>query len=104
MSDLQGLLIAAPPAPAASPLPRVLERLPSRDSERTTWWQSFLDSGPIEVSVCIANWNCREELRACLESLHDTPQGVRLETIVVEQWLHRRSGRHGRARFSRGHP
>ena len=84
MSDSQGLLIAAPPAPAVSPPPRVLERLPSRDSERTTWWQSFLDSGPVEVSVCIANWNCREELRGCLESLHDAPQGVRLETIVVD--------------------
>jgi hypothetical protein len=34
--------------------------------------------------VCIANWNCRDLLRACLESLHDYPQGVRLETIVVD--------------------
>src|SRR5439155_26361969 len=40
--------------------------------------------GPFDVSVCIANWNCRELLRACLESLHDQPQGVRLETIVVD--------------------
>jgi GT2 family glycosyltransferase len=48
------------------------------------WLQSFLDDGPIDVSVCIANWNCREMLRACLESLHDHPQGVRLETIVVD--------------------
>ena len=36
------------------------------------------------VSVCIANWNCRDLLRACLESLHDQPQGVRLETVVVD--------------------
>src|SRR5437763_14080652 len=48
------------------------------------WLQSFTDDGPIDVSVCIANWNCRELLRACLESLHDQPQGVRLETIVVD--------------------
>jgi N-acetylglucosaminyl-diphospho-decaprenol L-rhamnosyltransferase len=38
----------------------------------------------VAVSVCIANWNCRDYLRACLESLHDQPQGVRLETIVVD--------------------
>ncbi len=40
--------------------------------------------GPVEVSVCIANWNCRDLLRACLQSLHDQPQGVRLETVVVD--------------------
>jgi GT2 family glycosyltransferase len=37
-----------------------------------------------DISVCIANWNCRELLRVCLESLHARPQGVRLETIVVD--------------------
>lgn len=42
------------------------------------------DDTPIDVSVCIANWNCREVLRGCLESLHDVPQGVLLETIVVD--------------------
>jgi GT2 family glycosyltransferase len=83
MPDTESLLIA-PPAPAAlAPLIPV-ERAPGPDTERTTWWRSFLDSGPVEVSVCIANWNCREQLRACLESLHDSPQGVRLETIVVD--------------------
>src|SRR5437764_15238683 len=39
---------------------------------------------PIDVSVCIPNWNCRELLRACLESLRDQPHGVRLEIIVVD--------------------
>jgi len=39
---------------------------------------------PPDVSVCIANWNCRAMLRACLESLRDQPQGVCLETIVVD--------------------
>src|SRR5947209_19208525 len=48
------------------------------------WPQSFTDDGAIDVTVCIANWNCRELLRACLESLHDQPQGVRLETVVVD--------------------
>lgn len=48
------------------------------------WVQSIAGGGPVDVSVCIANWNCREHLRACLESLDDHPQGVRLETIVVD--------------------
>jgi GT2 family glycosyltransferase len=48
------------------------------------WVQSFLAPGPLDVSVCIANWNCQELLRTCLESLQDRPQGVRLETIVVD--------------------
>jgi N-acetylglucosaminyl-diphospho-decaprenol L-rhamnosyltransferase len=41
------------------------------------------DDAPV-VSVCIANWNCRELLRRCLESLHRQPQGVRFETVVVD--------------------
>jgi GT2 family glycosyltransferase len=42
------------------------------------------EDGPIDVTVCIANWNCRAMLCDCLESLLDQPQGVRLETIVVD--------------------
>src|SRR5262245_8899432 len=53
-----------------------------RGSGESRW--AALPDGPIDVSVCIANWNCRDLLRACLESLHDQPQGVRLETIVVD--------------------
>ncbi len=51
---------------------------------RPAWVRSLDDAGPIDVSVCIANWNCMDELRACLTSLQDHPQGVRLETIVVD--------------------
>jgi GT2 family glycosyltransferase len=36
------------------------------------------------VSVCIANWNCRDLLRDCLRSLEARRQGVRLEVIVVD--------------------
>jgi GT2 family glycosyltransferase len=36
------------------------------------------------VSVCIANWNCRVRLRACLRSLRTLRQKVRLEVIVVD--------------------
>jgi hypothetical protein len=38
----------------------------------------------IDVSVCIVNWNGREMLGDCLESLLRRPQGVRVEVIVVD--------------------
>lgn len=38
----------------------------------------------IDVSVCIANWNCRDMLCDCLQSLLRQPQGVRLEVVVVD--------------------
>jgi GT2 family glycosyltransferase len=34
--------------------------------------------------VCIVNWNCRELLRGCLDSLLKQEQGVPLEVIVVD--------------------
>lgn len=42
----------------------------------------------IDVSVCIANWNCRDLLKNCLQTLTDQAQGVRLETIVVDNGSH----------------
>jgi GT2 family glycosyltransferase len=36
------------------------------------------------VSVCIANWNCRDLLRRCLQSLYHHPQGVRFEVVIVD--------------------
>lgn len=38
----------------------------------------------IDVSVCIANWNCVGLLRACLRSLFDNPQGVAFDVVVVD--------------------
>src|SRR5262245_11929738 len=38
----------------------------------------------IDVSVCIANWNCRDFLRACLASLSEQAQGVAVEVIVID--------------------
>jgi N-acetylglucosaminyl-diphospho-decaprenol L-rhamnosyltransferase len=38
----------------------------------------------VEVSVCIANWNCRELLKRCLSSLYGSEQGLRFEVIVVD--------------------
>src|SRR5437762_10260558 len=69
--------------PQALPAPTGRPR-PGPDLRPPAWVQSVTDGGPIDVSVCIANWNCRELLRTCLESLHDQPQGVRLETVVVD--------------------
>jgi GT2 family glycosyltransferase len=37
-----------------------------------------------QVSVCIVNWNCRHLLRACLRSLSQFQQKLRLEVIVVD--------------------
>jgi GT2 family glycosyltransferase/SAM-dependent methyltransferase len=62
---------------------RLSKKRDSLDSGVKAWENPFLE-GPIDVSVCIANWNCREHLRACLESIHYQRQGVRLETIVVD--------------------
>lgn len=36
------------------------------------------------VSVCIANWNCRDLLRKCLASLFAQDQGVPFEVVVVD--------------------
>src|SRR5262245_27960898 len=59
-------------------------RTPTRRKRRTAWRRHFLADRPVDVSVCIANWNCRDLLRACLESLHDRPQGAAVETVVVD--------------------
>lgn len=54
------------PAPAARPAP------------------GLPPPAPPDVSVCIANWNCRDLLRRCLQSLYDHPQGVRFEVVVAD--------------------
>lgn len=40
--------------------------------------------GSPDVSVCIANWNCIEMLRRCLQSLFDQPQGVAFEVVIAD--------------------
>jgi GT2 family glycosyltransferase len=42
------------------------------------------DPSELDLSVCIANWNCRELLHECLRSLLDQPPGLRHEVIVVD--------------------
>ncbi len=48
------------------------------------WAQGYAVGELIDVSVCIANWNCKELLRNCLRSLLELPQGVSVEVIVVD--------------------
>lgn len=80
MSKPLGRLVSdASPLPAPGNAARRSAR-----AARRSWRRQFAGLGPPDVSVCIANWNCRDLLRACLESLHDQPQGVLLETIVVD--------------------
>lgn len=38
----------------------------------------------VDVTVCIANWNCRDYLRACLDSLVNVPQGVTVAVVVAD--------------------
>lgn len=75
--------VVFPATETATPVPEARPRRRG-DLDRPAWVDSFLDDGPIDVTVCIANWNCRDMLRDCLESLHDRPQGVRVETVVVD--------------------
>lgn len=59
-------------------------RTPRQDVESLGWAQSHAFSDAVDVSVCIASWNCKELLRNCLRSLLEAPQGVTLEVIVVD--------------------
>jgi N-acetylglucosaminyl-diphospho-decaprenol L-rhamnosyltransferase len=42
------------------------------------------EHAPLDVSVCIANYHCRDLLRDCLRSLLDQSQDLALEIIVVD--------------------
>lgn len=84
MPDVPAVVIPVPAAAAAhtpvSAEPALLPARPRRAARRLT----TPEAGPVDVSVCIANWNCRDALRGCLESLLDQDQGVRLEVIVID--------------------
>jgi GT2 family glycosyltransferase len=67
----------APPLDPPAVRPRALPVPPGRAGTATAV------AAP-DVSVCIANWNCRDYLRGCLESLLDDPQGVTVEVIVAD--------------------
>jgi N-acetylglucosaminyl-diphospho-decaprenol L-rhamnosyltransferase len=64
-------------APPPDPLPALAARRRAGPPRGT------VAASPV-VSVCIANWNCRDYLRGCLESLLDNPQGLAVEVIVAD--------------------
>lgn len=66
-------------AQSAFGTPRLLDQ--ARDW-RPIWTHSPAET--ISVSVCIANWNCLDYLRQCLQSLIHQPQGVTFEVIIVD--------------------
>src|SRR5262245_4978542 len=39
---------------------------------------------PADLSICIVNWNGRELLRACLDSIRFAQAGLQVEIIVVD--------------------
>jgi asparagine synthase (glutamine-hydrolysing) len=61
---------------------RVLDRPPTPMGPRVV--EIVSASGSAEVSVVIVNWNTREILRACLQSLERHLSAVRHEVIVVD--------------------
>jgi N-acetylglucosaminyl-diphospho-decaprenol L-rhamnosyltransferase len=62
----------------------VQDALALRDRQTTVPATRAEPFGPPVVSVCIANWNCKELLRNCLASLLDVSQGTSFEVIVVD--------------------
>lgn len=43
-----------------------------------------ISSTMIDVSICIANWNCRDLLRDCLKSIFNQSQGASLEVLIAD--------------------
>jgi N-acetylglucosaminyl-diphospho-decaprenol L-rhamnosyltransferase len=53
-------------------------------ADRRTTSTARAETAAVEVSVCIANWNCAPLLRRCLASLLTYPQGVSFDVVVVD--------------------
>jgi GT2 family glycosyltransferase len=64
-----------------APRPRLL--LPGIPRPADSDWPDDSAIAPV-VSVCIANWNCRDLLKQCLLSLLEQHQNVSFEVIVVD--------------------
>ena len=76
MPDLSTLV--GPDIAVAVPVPLFPAPAPQgRPARPRTPPATTREAGPIDVSVCIANWNCKAMLRDCLESLTEESQGVR---------------------------
>ncbi len=66
------------------PMPQsgVLDQLPG--ALRPVEPASAPATDAFDISICIVNWNCRDLLRDCLESLRQQPSAVSWEVIVVD--------------------
>jgi N-acetylglucosaminyl-diphospho-decaprenol L-rhamnosyltransferase len=53
-------------------------------ADRQTPGAARAETAAVDVSVCIANWNCAPLLRRCLASLFTNPQGVSFDVVVVD--------------------
>jgi hypothetical protein len=63
---------------------RTVQDAPAELCPRTGYAPPPAPDAPPDVSVCIANWNCRELLRRCLRSLFDRDQDAAFEVIVAD--------------------
>jgi N-acetylglucosaminyl-diphospho-decaprenol L-rhamnosyltransferase len=50
----------------------------------TTDTPTLVDDTAIDVTVCIVNWNTRELLRQCLQSIRKHSVGLKLQIVVVD--------------------
>ena len=66
-----------------APLPDATEPRPWAPTARPAVPRETAKAIP-DVSICIANWNCRDYLHGCLKSILERPQGVSVEVIVVD--------------------
>ena len=56
---------------------------------------------PLDLTIIIANYNTRELLRSCIESVYQHTAGISFEVICVDDELSRRQRRHGGGAVSR---
>jgi GT2 family glycosyltransferase len=61
-----------------------MSELPSRNNPLSAGDVPASATRPVDVSACIVNWNCKETLRGCLESLRSQSPDVRVEVFVVD--------------------
>ncbi|MHB1425910.1 MAG: glycosyltransferase family 2 protein [Gemmataceae bacterium] len=61
-----------------------VEILKVSGERRSTDRAQQTEESNLDVSVCIVNWNCRDLLQACLQSLREAALEVSLEVLVVD--------------------
>lgn len=61
-----------------------IETLTAAGGQRTADGGRRTADDGCDVSVCIVNWNCRQHLQGCLQSLREAAAEVSLEVLVVD--------------------